>query len=637
MLDSEIKTVEKEGTDITDSLSPQEQYPLFEHIFPFWKIESAKNGMKTIRENGMLLHSAYDPRREAETVSRQIKQADGENSITGAVFCGFGAGYLPCVYAAQHPGHTLLLIEPDARHFLAALALLDWTLFFQCRDCITAVACNTDDVIALIEKTGIQHCTFFLQKNQTRHAQNYFDTITALIERNRQKADINNNTLERFSGLWLRNSCRNLCHFAELDGVALYENKAGGLPAVILAAGPTLEDALPYLAELKKRALIICVDTALRACLRAGVEPDFIILVDPQYWAAKHIIGLTSPSSVLITESAAYPPVYRFPCRKTVLCSSLFPLGNYFEQRLGIKGKLDAGGSVATTAWDFARFTGAAEIYMAGLDLGYPLKKTHIPGSTFEETAFTVSERTASAETASVRTLFSAAPEYSKDYSGSSILTDKRMKLFAWWFESRIARSDAPATYSFSFHSLSIPGIRPYAIHDFLQKPEAAQLRSGFFRNSEHACPDAELQVQKAENIEKFRYVHSQLQDSFNELYQTAKKGYYLCTRALSVPGSEYASVFKQLDEIDHTIMTSSSKDAASLVFPTEKQLDTILSEENIPAEPHKASIFHSLVIYRELLRAIKKYTENPFFSSKLFPGSSDTNSMLNDSAVDGL
>ena len=483
---------------------------------PFWNIETAKNGSVTVRENGLLLHSAYNPEREAQQTAAAQTEADA------AVFLSFGAGYLPDAYALQHPNTALLLIEPDVSHFIAAMQILDWEPVFTHPKCILAIGCPQNEVIQLINKFGIKNCAFFSQKNQTAHAQAFFDNLQKLIERNRSKETINNSTRERFSSLWLKNSCRNLRSFAECDGINLYENKAENLPAIVLAAGPSLADVLPYLAELKKRAIIICVDTALRACLRSHVEPDFIILVDPQYWAAQHLAGLSSPSSVLITESAAYPSVLRFNCRKIVFCSSFFPLGKYFEQQLGSKGKLDAGGSVATSAWDFARLTGASPVFMAGLDLGYPDKKTHIKGSTFEEALYRASSRIAPAETGNTASLYGVPAEYAKDYNGNSILTDQRMKLFAWWFESRLAAPDAVQTFTFCPQNLAIPGIKPMTIDSFLKTSSKTAERNAFFETSEK---NAISESQKKELLRKFDESLLQMTESFQSLYETAKKG----------------------------------------------------------------------------------------------------------------
>ena len=565
-------------------------------LFPFWTFETARNGMPVIRENGLLLHSAYDPMRDSQ---RAARQADGSRT---AVFFGFGAGYFPVAYVIEHPETPIVLVEPDISHFLAALALLDWSPVFCHRECIFAIGCQPETVLPLLTRagSGLNHCTFFSQQAQTQHAASYFDHLVALVDRNRQKDDINTNTLERFAGLWLRNSCRNIRKFAQLDGVNIYRKAAGKIPAVVLAAGPSLEGILPLLTEIKKRSLVICVDTALRACLATGTEPDFIILVDPQYWAARHIAGLAAPSSVLITESAVCPSVYRFPCRKIVLCSSLFPLGTYFERHLGVKGKLDAGGSVSTTAWDFARFIGAQEIYVAGLDLGYPGGKTHIRGSTFEENAHTKSCREGPAETSAVRTIFGAGPEYGTDFAGNKLLTDKRMQLFAWWFESKIAAETSSVTYTFSRQGLFIPGIRPCQVTGFLEKQIVEKQKAVFFRQAEQSVP---VQDETA-----FNNVYKSLLEALDELYHTAQKGERLCSKALADSGYGYTRTVAGLSDIDHIIMENSIKDAASLVFPTEKQLETILSREPLPQDPRKATLVRSRVIYRELCKAVQKY-----------------------------
>ena len=99
-----------------------------------------------------------------------------------------------------------------------------------------------------------------------------------------------------------------------------------------------LYEVITQLPRLADRCVVIAVDTALRACLSAGVQPDFTILVDPQYWNWRHLDGTRAAGSVLITESAAWPAVFRYPARDIFLCSSLFPLGKYLESRIGRKG-----------------------------------------------------------------------------------------------------------------------------------------------------------------------------------------------------------------------------------------------------------------------------------------------------------
>ena len=55
--------------------------------------------------------------------------------------------------------------------------------------------------------------------------------------------------------------------------------------------------------------------------------------------------------------------------------------------------------------------------------------------------------------------MFSAVPEKAKAYDGSTVLTDARMKMFAWWFESKIASCKDVKNYTLSAASMKIPGV----------------------------------------------------------------------------------------------------------------------------------------------------------------------------------
>ncbi|MDY2843198.1 MAG: 6-hydroxymethylpterin diphosphokinase MptE-like protein [Treponema sp.] len=457
-------------------------------IFPSkLRIPNSEDFFPTAKENGKYLHSAYNPVREAEQTAQAIHKE--KTDIFGTAFFGSGLGYNAIFYARLFPNDTIILVESDARYFFTALSVLDWSDFFKAKNIIVALETSPDQVISILERAGgFKHIHIYENSAQTQHAKDYFSTLNALIERNKKKYQINNSTLEKFSGLWLKNSCRNLHHLAEKDGVNIYNGKLNPkIPALILAAGPTLEKSLPHLKELKKRSVLIAVDTALRPCLKAGVEPDFIILCDPQYYAYRHIAGLSSPSSVLITESAAYPSVFRFACRKIVMCSSMFPLGQFVESKIGEKGVLSAGGSVSTTAWDFARLIGAKNIIFSGLDLGYPDFQTHIRGSTFEEKIHAISKRTNPAEKLGIASLFAAGAEKSLDYSDAEILTDCKMKMFAWWFESKQEEFSPSgiASYSLSEKSLKIPGFKTLSIGQILSLPDFSDLKNEFFAQSE--------------------------------------------------------------------------------------------------------------------------------------------------------
>ena len=454
--------------------------------FNFWEISTAKDGNPTASENNFRLHSAYNPVREANGAINRSEVLE-KSTI---VFYGFGIGYHVVELAKAAPEKKIVLIEPDPERFFAALTLIDWTPVFAVENLIIAISCPTESVLPLIEShntvnignTGVSDAYYFSIPTFTAHAQNYFDAVKQLIQRNIKKNDINAATLKRFGKLWVKNSLRNLSKMKELDSILDFEGtlKEKNIPFLIVGAGPSLEQTLPLMSQLKKRMVIVCVETALRSLLKNNVQPDFIILTDPQYWAYKHIAGYSASDSILITEICTWSAVFRFNCREIRLCSSQLPVGQYFESKIRQLGNLGAGGSVASSAWNFAYFCGARQIYTTGLDFAFPGKQTHITGSESEQKLHCISNRISGVENATASTIYNSNAVYAQDFNGNKVLTDSRMKMFAWWFESRLANCKDAKTFTLSPRGLNIPGMQICSIKKLLSLPEITEQKKQF-------------------------------------------------------------------------------------------------------------------------------------------------------------
>ena len=463
-----------------------------------WNLESAKNGMITASASSVRIHSLYNPEREAATSVNR----DEVFEKSSVVFYGFGLGYHLVEFAkaalSRKTFPRLIVIEPDVKYFFASMVLIDWTFVFKLENLVLAVGAPAESILPLIEngsavnigESGVSDAFYFDIPSFTMHAAPYFDAVRSIIKRNQRKNEINAATLKKFGKRWCRNSIQNLKKIEELDSISCLEKKAetsinSSLPFLIIGAGPTLEKKLPYLKELQKRTVTICVETALHSLLRNGINPDFIILTDPQFWAYRHIAGLSAPESILISEISAYPAVFRFNCKKILLCSSQFPVGQYFENQLGLAyGDLGTGGSVASSAWNFAHFCGAKEIFTVGLDFSFPGRQTHIKGSSAEQTRHTVSNRITASDYFTAQALFSANAVPGKDFNGNSVLTDSRMKMFSWWFESRLAACPETRTYTLSSEGLFTPGISPFSLDELLNRPEIINQKNEFLKEA---------------------------------------------------------------------------------------------------------------------------------------------------------
>lgn len=534
-----------------------------------FSIEPTPAGQPTLRVNGIYVHSRYNPLRDAE---RALEDADMFKS-EGCLFAGCGLAYTSELYTVKYPDSPLVLLEPDIFLFLLCLAARPLASLLNHPRLIVLIGTPAREASLLLDKLDLNDIPVYAPPALTAPNRPWFDEFEAIRKRNREKKEINSNTLKRFGGLWLRNMCRNLTDMRDLDGIGRFAGTFANMPVLVLAAGPSLDRILPHLAAVRDHCLIIAVDTAVRACVRSGVEPDFIVLVDPQYWNFRHLDGLSCPNSILIAESAVWPPVFRFRCRAVFLCSSLFPLGKFLEERTERKGELGAGGSVSTTAWDFARHLGSKRIVMAALDLGFPDKKTHFTGSIFEERAHVASGRLSPAETAGYNALYGAGPFPVPDYRGSTVLTDKRLILYAWWFESRLAEHREHCTATLTPEGVRIPGFSVTTIEAIIAGPK---IRPEIDRRlaeivgetaAESAVPSAPPTARK----QAFDLALTELKNELSGIVNLANRAIALCD-ASSKPGGQknYGKTVAELERIDRKILESSAKEIAAMVFPTE-------------------------------------------------------------------
>ena len=101
-----------------------------------------------------------------------------------------------------------------------------------------------------------------------------------------KRADANKRTAENFGKRWFRNVFKNL---AILKQAPRYRPFAA--PLLVAAAGPSLEETLPRLAEQKKKAplFILAVSSSAPALLAADMPPDLILGADGGNWALLHL------------------------------------------------------------------------------------------------------------------------------------------------------------------------------------------------------------------------------------------------------------------------------------------------------------------------------------------------------------
>lgn len=189
------------------------------------------------------------------------------------------------------------------------------------------------------------------------------------------------------AGRYLRNTLRNVKKIAGSGDVTAIYNAFAGVPAIVVAAGPSLDENLPHIIAHRDAAIVVAVDTALRPLLAAGIQPDLVVAVDPSEANANHLVDLPlCPTTYLVAEGSLDPEVFREFGGRTFTCRIADHHPWPWLRSQGIdRGTLRAWGSVLTTAFDLALKMGCAPVAFAGADLAYTKNRPYARGTTYEE------------------------------------------------------------------------------------------------------------------------------------------------------------------------------------------------------------------------------------------------------------
>lgn len=529
------------------------------------------SGDLSVKYRGIWLHSSRNPREESRRILRGALPPTVEGSKQPFILCGFGLGYLAEEIRYKFPTNPLIIIEPNISILLSALAQRDVSQLLGSPGLIFILDRTLDalhDILSLFSTPPL----LVIPRPYREIEPELSEILARTVSLWETKQKVNTATVHKFGKRWVRNIIENRFSILELPGIKDLANALSGTPALVLAAGPSLDEVLPYLSAIHERCLIIAVDTALRAALRMGVEPDFVVVVDPQYWNARHLDFCSTATSCLVTEVAVYPSVFHHPFRQTLLCSSLYPLGLYFERAVDIKGRLGAGGSVATTALDFALHLGTGPIWIGGLDLAYPDYKTHFTGALFEERAFTRANRLQPAETQSFRSLLDGKPFYAPSASGGKVLTDTRLSLYTAWFEARLRQIAPGICKSLAPQGIRINGLELGTIEEILSLPI---IRPHIRQHLSDKLEDLKAQYSSSEAQKKrqllWERIEGELVLHISSLCQELKRGLQLLQNLSdTLQEGSCKNIQQQLDEFDrinNMIAESPVKDIAGFLF----------------------------------------------------------------------
>lgn len=327
------------------------------------------------------LNSLYNPIVEAK---KWAEQYDYENLNMVTSMFGFGNGtFVREILKRMKKGDKLLVQEPSADIFLYVLKHYDITDITSQENIFIGVEGLND-----FEFHNLQRNSFNITNIRTQinciHPQ--YDKIFPKscinflkeLKDNHFHASLDANTAILFGKTYIENITYNLSYVRNSSDLcdlkcAMDQN----MTAIIVAAGPSVQENIGALKRAKGKAVIFVVDRVLDYLLDNGVIPDFIATIDAQ----KSLEFFTKRKNIEIplicTYNSSIEIMKMHKGKKIIGCLNIFEKLLY--ERLEKRDfSVNPGTSVSTFLFSVCMEVGFKKIVFVGQDMAYDGEHTHV-------------------------------------------------------------------------------------------------------------------------------------------------------------------------------------------------------------------------------------------------------------------
>lgn len=437
MLDINIETITKEKPYMFNLIEEldKEAYLYEGKITDIFQDVSAKNEkiMGVRKENhDYYLNSRYDSR---AGINRwlQVYKSDKEYGI--AIVIGMANLAYIRAMRKEYPNVRLLVYEPDKYLWGEVLLNIDFS------DVLADPMVNivVGQIGKLYLKELMSHLVDYANYKyvQTMISPNYdkiypaeCEAVRELVYHAIEETLVDKNTMCKYNenftynrsfnfydSLWQYNAGDIRELFADID--------FDKVPAILVAAGPSLDKNVEELKRAKGKAFIIAVDSAIRTLVKHDIMPDMTATIDPKKWVGYFFEDETILHTPVLMCFDANRHIALKHVGKRFYFYTEFPFINKIWDRYKKSyAKIETAGSVANDTFSFIRMIGFKNIIMIGQDLAYTEDKVHSEETYGKHISNSVETK--------------KEVYVIKDIYGNDVKTDYAMDIYRRWFENQI-------------------------------------------------------------------------------------------------------------------------------------------------------------------------------------------------------
>ena len=330
-----------------------------------------------------------DPRGSAiQTLSNNIKQEMGKND--SIIIFGMGLGYLLDETFNRYPS-KIYIYEPDLNLLHFVLNNVDISEHLS-----SGRIFITNELDELINKLSSAYLT--QDKVEIVYLPNYAIVknkelllMTQKVLETCKTKIVDINTITKFSEQWLINSIENISTINKSNAYLLsdLEKKFTGQTAMIVAAGPSLDDNIQKIQANRSKFIVIAVNKVVKYLKQNGITPDFVVYLDARNaLTTLNELGESASRINCIMDIRADHNLLKFGFKKIFIN---FSDTDFFTKKLAKYNKFmkfyDCGGSASTFALVAAIKMGFSKIVFAGLDLAFKDNVIYSTGEVMNRTS----------------------------------------------------------------------------------------------------------------------------------------------------------------------------------------------------------------------------------------------------------
>lgn len=351
------------------------------NVYIDYSKDKNKNIIKNTYDGNVHIHSSYDIKAEAKYISDFALK----NKPDIVFVFGLGLGYELQAMKNQNSDIRYFVVEPDSEIFKFTMQTRDMKFLFEDSNLYFIQDDQYDNIINFFQKVIVDDKNINIKLiTMPSYESLYRQLINKIYEyikivMNVFKVNMATNLFNHRQ--WFQNGICNLKYLKKTAPINILKDSFKNMPAVIVSAGPSLNENIEAIKKIKGKAIIAAVGSGIAVMEKNNISSDITSAVDGSKLEEQLLenIDINAKSAFFYNSILYYTVASKMGDSKFLMNISFFD--EYYGKLLNWdQFDIYSGPSVANTmAYNLSQL-GCNPIIFLGQDLCYSMGKSYADG-----------------------------------------------------------------------------------------------------------------------------------------------------------------------------------------------------------------------------------------------------------------